>query len=127
MSLVLLAGAAMPAWAQTPRNGYAGYAQRTTQDRRYDDSRRADYGRNGRRGDDARYDRRDDDDSVWDEHRDVLTVAAGTGAGAVIGGLAGGKKGALIGALIGAGGSALYTYGIRDRDDGDDRKLQRRR
>ena len=58
----------------------------------------------------------------------MLTVAAGTGTGAVIGGLAGEKKGAVIGALIGAGGSALYTYGIRDRDDDrDDRKLQRRR
>ena len=124
LSLVLLAGAAMPAWAQTPRHGYA---QRAAQDRRYDNSRRVAYDRNSQRDYDARYDRRDDDDSVWDEHRDVLTVAAGTGAGAVIGGLAGGKKGALIGALIGAGGSALYTYGIRDRDERDEREYRRRR
>lgn len=121
MSLVLLAGAAMPTWAQTSRGDR--YAQRTTQDRRYDNSRRADYNRNDRRD----YDRRDDDVSVWDEHRDKLTVGAGTGAGAVVGALAGGKKGAVIGALIGAGGSALYTYGIRDRDDRDERKSQRRR
>jgi hypothetical protein len=53
--------------------------------------------------------------SFWQKHRDKLTVAMGTGAGAVIGGLVGGKKGAAIGALSGAGGSALYTYKIRKR------------
>ena len=54
--------------------------------------------------------------SFWDKHRDKLTVAIGTGAGAAIGGLIGGKKGAAIGALSGAGGSALYTYKLRKRD-----------
>ena len=54
--------------------------------------------------------------SFWDKHRDKLTVAIGTGAGAAIGGLVGGKKGAAIGALSGAGGSALWTYKIRNRD-----------
>jgi hypothetical protein len=54
--------------------------------------------------------------SFWDKHRDKLTVAMGTGAGAMIGGLIGGKKGAAIGALSGAGGSALYTYKIRKRN-----------
>lgn len=116
MSFVLLAGAAMPTWAQTSRKSYP---QRTTQERRYD--RQADYDRTDRRGYDRRDDRRDDDRSVWDEHRDVITVAGGTGAGAAVGALAGGKKGAIIGALIGAGGSALYTYGIRDRDNRDER------
>ena len=53
--------------------------------------------------------------SVWDRHRDKLTVAIGTGAGAAIGGLIGGKRGAVIGALSGLGGSALYTYKIRNR------------
>jgi outer membrane lipoprotein SlyB len=62
------------------------------------------------------YDRRDDRSFV-EEHRDKLTVAGGTAAGAVVGALVGGKKGAIIGALVGAGGSALYTYGIRDKDD----------
>ena len=54
--------------------------------------------------------------SFWDKHRDKLTVAMGTGAGAAIGGLVGGKKGAAIGALSGAGGSALYTYKLRNRN-----------
>ena len=54
--------------------------------------------------------------SFWDKHRDKLTVAIGTGAGAAIGGLIGGKKGAAIGALSGAGGSALWTYKLRKRD-----------
>jgi uncharacterized membrane protein len=39
----------------------------------------------------------------------------GSGGGAILGGLIGGKKGAAIGALAGAGGSALYTYKIRNR------------
>jgi len=54
--------------------------------------------------------------SFWDKHRDKLTLAIGTGAGAAIGGLIGGKKGAGIGALSGAGGSALYTYKLRKRN-----------
>jgi hypothetical protein len=53
--------------------------------------------------------------SFWQKHRDKLTVAAGTGGGALLGGLIGGKKGSLIGALAGAGGSALYTYKIRKK------------
>ncbi|HSS19334.1 MAG TPA: hypothetical protein VLL54_04615 [Pyrinomonadaceae bacterium] len=53
--------------------------------------------------------------SFWQKHRDKLTVAMGTGGGALLGGLIGGKKGAAIGALSGAGGSALYTYKLRNR------------
>jgi len=120
MSLVLLAGAAMPTWAQTARRVYT---QRTTQERRYDNTRRADYDRNGQRV----YDRRDDDRSVWDQSRDKITVAGGAGAGALLGALTGGKKGAIIGALIGAGGAAVYTYGVRDDDDRNDRRYERRR
>lgn len=54
--------------------------------------------------------------SFWTKHRDKLTVAMGTGGGALLGGLIGGKKGAAIGALSGAGGSALYTYKLRKRN-----------
>ena len=104
MCLVLLAGAMTPALAQTYGGRY-----RT---RRYDNSRRVYY--------DGRYDQR----SFWEKHRDKVTVAAGAGAGAAIGGLAGGQKGAIIGALLGAGGSALYTYKLRDRDG---RRYYRRR
>jgi uncharacterized membrane protein len=53
--------------------------------------------------------------SFWHKHRDKLTVAGTTVAGAAIGGIAGGKKGALIGAGAGAGGGALYTYKLRRR------------
>jgi uncharacterized protein YcfJ len=53
--------------------------------------------------------------SFWQKHRDKLTVAGTTVAGAGIGGIAGGKKGALIGAGVGAGSGALYTYKIRKR------------
>lgn len=53
--------------------------------------------------------------SFWKKHRDKLTVAGTTVAGAAIGGLAGGKKGALIGAGAGAGSGALYTYKLRRR------------
>lgn len=94
MCLVLLVGAMMPAMAQTSRYRY----------RRSDAPRR------------VYYDRRYDDRSFWDRHRDKLTLAMGAGAGAAIGGAVGGKKGALIGALLGAGGSALYTYKLRDRN-----------
>ena len=53
--------------------------------------------------------------SFWQKHRDKLTVAIGAGSGAAVGGLLGGKKWAGIGALAGGGGSALYTYKLRDR------------
>ena len=54
--------------------------------------------------------------SFWQKHRDKLTMAIGTGAGAGVGALIGGKKGAGIGALAGLGGSALYTYKLRKRN-----------
>jgi hypothetical protein len=57
--------------------------------------------------------------SFWDKHRDKLTVAIGTGAGAAVRGVIGGMKGAAIGALSGAGGSALWTYKLRNRNRND--------
>lgn len=54
--------------------------------------------------------------SFWQKHRDKLTVAMGAGGGAAVGALLGGKKGAAIGALAGGGGSALYTYKLRNRN-----------
>ncbi len=48
--------------------------------------------------------------NIYQRHRNVINVAAGTGAGALLGALIGGKKGSGIGALLGAGGSALYSY-----------------
>lgn len=54
--------------------------------------------------------------TFWQKHRDKLTLAMGSGGGALVGGLIGGKKGAGIGALAGLGGSALYTYKIRNRN-----------
>lgn len=54
--------------------------------------------------------------SFWQKHRDKLTMAMGAGGGALIGGLIGGKRGAGIGALAGGGGSALYTYKLRNRN-----------
>jgi len=53
--------------------------------------------------------------TFWKKHRDKLTVAGTTAAGAVVGGVVDGKKGALIGAGSGAGAGALYTYKIRKR------------
>lgn len=53
--------------------------------------------------------------SFWQKHRDKLTLAIGTGAGAGVGALVGGKKGAGIGSLVGLGSSALYTYKLRKK------------
>jgi hypothetical protein len=103
MCLVLLTVTAMPAWAQTSR--YNRNARYTTQTRRSDNARR------------ANYERRNEDGSFIEEHLDKLTVAAGTGVGAIVGAATGGKKGAIIGALIGAGGSAIYTYVLRDKNE----------
>ena len=54
--------------------------------------------------------------TFFQKHRDKLTMAMGSGGGALVGALIGGKKGAGIGALAGLGGSALYTYKLRNRN-----------
>jgi uncharacterized protein YcfJ len=53
--------------------------------------------------------------TFWQKHRDKLTVAGTTAAGAGLGAIVGGKKGALIGGGAGAGTGALYTYKLRKR------------
>jgi uncharacterized protein YcfJ len=92
--------------ANTQTTSPASYASTSrTSTRRYSNARRSyyDYGTAPRGR------------TFWQKHRDKLTVAMGTGGGALLGGLIGGKRGAGIGALAGAGGSALYTYKIRKR------------
>jgi hypothetical protein len=88
------------------RTGTYPASYRTNSGRRYSNSRRVyyDYGTTRPRG-----------RSFWQKHRDKLTLAMGTGGGAIIGGLIGGKRGAGIGSLVGLGSSALYTYKIRNR------------
>lgn len=106
LTIAILAMAAAPTFAQR-RSRYCNdrtYNSRSSYDSRgyYDNSR-------------AYYDYNYRNRSVWGRHRDKLTVAIGSGAGAAVGALAGGKRGAIIGALVGAGSSALYTYKIRNR------------
>ncbi|HET6851798.1 MAG TPA: hypothetical protein VFH46_05705 [Pyrinomonadaceae bacterium] len=106
--LVVLSFTALPVGAQTRTrrfDNYRRYEQRVA-DSRY----RNEAYRDGRRNRDYW----DGDRSVWDQHRDKITTAAGAGGGALLGGLIGGKKGAIIGAIAGGGGAALYTYKIRD-------------
>ncbi len=124
MAMAILAVVAVPSFAQGRgyRRNYdsqscnsRNYDSRSYDSRSYDsrsyssqgyyDNSRAyyDYGTQYRNG------------SVWDRHRDKLTVGAGTVGGAILGGLIGGRRGAAIGALAGAGGSALYTYKVRNR------------
>ena len=62
-----------------------------------------------------RYRRHRHSRTFWQKHRDKLTVAGTTVAGAGVGGIIGGKKGALIGGGAGAGSGALYTYKFRKR------------
>ena len=53
--------------------------------------------------------------SFYRRHRNLINVAAATGAGALIGGIAKGRRGALIGAGTGAGAGALYTYVLKKK------------
>ena len=101
ITITILAAVAAPAFAQgRSRRTYSEPAQTS---RVYNDNSRAYY--------DYSYRNR----SVWDRHRDKLTLVMGTVGGAAIGGLIGGKRGAAIGAASGLGASALYTYKLRNR------------
>ena len=100
LAVVLLGVAAMPSFAQG--RGRRVRTDATRYSRTYNQRSYYDYGNHDR--------------SFWDKHRDKLTVGIGAGAGALLGSIFGGKKGAAIGGLAGAGGSALYTYKLRDRN-----------
>lgn len=134
MTVTILAAVAIPAFGQgrsrrcnndyrtrTTRtyynNSYDGYPRgyrtrstRTYYNHSYYGNQSASYGNQS-----AYYDYSYRGRSFWDRHRDKLTLAIGTGAGAAIGGVIGGKRGAVVGALSGLGGSALYTYKLRNR------------
>jgi hypothetical protein len=112
ITAAIMATMAAPTLAQ--RRNRTRSDSRTYSSRTYS-SNSAYYDNSGYYDNRSYYDYNNRNRSVWSRHRDKLTVAAGTGAGAAIGAMTGGKKGALIGALLGAGGSALYTYKIRNR------------
>ena len=119
MTLTILAVVAAPSFAQG-RSCRRNYDSRSYDSRSYDtrsyDSRSYDsrgYYDNSR----AYYDYSDRyrGRSLWDRHRDKLSLGIGTVGGAAIGGLIGGRRGAAIGGLSGLGASALYTYKLRNR------------
>jgi len=113
----ILAAVSVSSFAQG-RSCQRGYDSRSYNSRGYNDSSRDYYYDNSRGYSDnsrAYYDYGYSNRTVWDRHRDKLTVGGGTLGGAIIGGLIGGRRGAAIGALAGAGGSALYTYKLRNR------------
>jgi len=113
----ILAAVSVSTFAQG-RDCRRGYDSRSYDSRGYYDNSRS-YNNDNSRGyyDNSRayYDYGYQNRSVWDRHRDKLSVGAGTIGGAIIGGLIGGGRGAAIGAVAGAGGSALYTYKLRNR------------
>ncbi|SRR6266496_2664614 len=112
----ILATVSVSSFAQG-RSCQRGYESRSYDSRGYYDNSRDYYDNSRGYYDNSRayYDYGYRNRSVWDRHRDKLSVGGGTLGGAIIGGLIGGRRGAAIGALAGAGGSALYTYKLRNR------------
>jgi hypothetical protein len=104
MAAAILMAMAIPGFAQGRDRRCDSRSRGTTYQTYYDNSS-AYYG----------YDQQYRGRNIWDRHRDKLSVAAGALGGAAIGGLVGGRRGAAIGALAGLGGSALYTYKLRNR------------
>ena len=112
----ILAAVSVSSFAQG-RDCRRGYESRSYDSRGYYDNSRGYYDNSRGSYDNSRayYDYGYQNRSVWDRHRDKLTVGGGTLGGAILGGLIGGRRGAAIGAVAGAGGSALYTYKLRNR------------
>lgn len=104
MAAAILMAMAVPGFAQG-RDRRCDSRSRSTTYQTYYDNSSAYYG----------YDQQYRGRNFWDRHRDKLSVAAGALGGAAIGGLVGGRRGAAVGALAGLGGSALYTYKLRNR------------
>jgi len=117
-TVTILAALAAPTFAQGRSCRSRNYDSRNYDSRNYD-SRNYDSRNYDSNYDNSRtyydYGTANRGRSTWDRHRDKLTVGAGTVGGAILGGLIGGRRGAAIGALAGAGGSALYTYKVRNR------------
>ena len=104
MAAAILMAMAIPGFSQG-RDRRCDSRSRSTTYQTYYDNSGAYYG----------YDQQYRGRNFWDRHRDKLSVAAGAMGGAALGGLVGGRRGAAIGALAGSGGSALYTYKLRNR------------
>jgi hypothetical protein len=114
MSITIFAVVAVPSFAQG-RSRRSNYDSQSRNSRSYDSRSYSSQGYYDNSGAYYDYGTQYPNGSVWDRHRDKLTVGAGTVGGAILGGLIGGRRGAAIGALAGAGGSALYTYKLRNR------------
>lgn len=134
VSLIVLSMATLPVAAQTRNRCSNRSTYNDRSDRRYNQS----VYRDGSRNDSYRNDTYNNDTynndtynndnypnddyrygqnrSVWDQHRDKITTAAGAVGGAILGGLIGGKKGAAIGTITGGAGAAIYTYKVRNRN-----------
>jgi hypothetical protein len=95
ITTAIMATMAAPAFAQrrsrTQSCDSRTYSSRTYSSRTY--ASNGAYYDNRAYDNSSYYDYNDRNRSVWSRHRDKLTVAAGTGAGAAIGAMTGGKKG----------------------------------
>src|SRR6201985_3688544 len=112
MSLAILGAAALPAAAQERGRSYTNQSYA----RRYDEARNRAGVQSRQRAYDSRSYYGYDNRRLWQKHRDQITVHGRTIGGAILGSIIGGGKGAAIGALAGGGGSALYSYKIRNRN-----------
>src|SRR5437588_13121004 len=107
----ILAAVSVSSFAQG-RNCRRGYESRSYDSRSYYDNSRSSYYDNSRGYNDASrayYDYGYRNGSVWDRHRDKLTVGGGSLGGVIIGGLIGGRVCRVIGALAVGGRTFLCS------------------